>query len=167
RAGFDKLLHYSVPETLRAALRAGSLVRVPIMNRSHLALVLETNAVPDVPVAKLKAVSAVLHDFPALTPDLLELARWMSGYYAARMEGVLEAMIPAAVRGEAQLKSEKYLSLVDPVAPERLVALRKKAPQQARLLEFLQQQFRPVKKSLVLSRLDATAAVVSALLKRG
>ena len=166
-AGFDKLLHYQVPETLRAALRAGSLVRVPIMNRSHLGLVTEVNAVPDVPVAKLKAVSAVLHDFPALTPDLLALARWMHLYYAARMEGVLETMIPAAVRGEAKLKSEKYLSLTGPVAAEALAVLRRKAPQQARLVEFLQQQFRPVKKSLVLSRLGATAAVTNALLKRG
>src|SRR3954470_5066327 len=82
-AGFDKLLHYQVPETLRAHLQTGSLVRIPIMNRAHLGLVTEVDAVPDVPTEKLKAVSAVLHNFPALTPDLLELARWMHVYYAA------------------------------------------------------------------------------------
>jgi len=166
-AGFDKLLHYTVPETLREFLRPGSLVRVPILNRSHLGLVMEINAVADMPVARLKAVSAVLHAFPALTPDLLELACWMHTYYAARMEGVLETMIPAAVRGDAKLKSEKYLVLAAPVAADTLATLRKKAPAQARLIEFLSQQFRPVKKSLVLSRLNATAAVTSALLKRG
>jgi hypothetical protein len=32
-AGFDKLLHYRVPEALRDAVRVGSLVRVPIINR--------------------------------------------------------------------------------------------------------------------------------------
>ena len=166
-AGFDKLLHYTVPEPLRAAVRPGSLVRVPIMNRSHLALVLEAGVVPDVPLARLKALSGVLHEFPALTPDLLELARWMHQYYAARMEGVLEAMIPAAVRDGSRLKAEKYLSLARPVAPDELAALAKKARAQARLLEFLQQQFRPVKKSLVLARLGATAAVAAALVKRG
>ena len=57
-AGFDKLLHYTVPETLRGAVRVGSLVRVPIMNRSHLALVLEKDTIPDVPLARLKALSA-------------------------------------------------------------------------------------------------------------
>jgi len=166
-AGFDKLLHYTVPEPLRAAVRPGSLVRVPIMNRSHLALVLEAGVVPDVPLARLKALGGVLHEFPALTPDLLELARWMHQYYAARMEGVLEAMIPAAVRDGSRLKAEKYLSLARPVAPDELAALAKKARAQARLLEFLQQQFRPVKKSLVLARLGATAAVAAALVKRG
>ncbi len=166
-AGFDKLLHYLVPETLRAAVRPGSLVRVPVVNRSHLGLVMEINAVADCPPARLKPISAVVHDFPALTPDLLGLARWMHAYYAARMESVLEAMIPGAVRDGARLKSEKYLSLARPVPGEELAVLAKKAPQQARLCQFLSQQFHPVKKSLVLARLGTTAAVASALLKRG
>ena len=166
-AGFDKLLHYKVPETLRADIRAGSLVRVPIVNRSHLGLVMEVDPIPDCPPEKLKALSGIVHDYPALTADLLGLARWMHAYYAARMESVLEAMIPAAVRDGARLKSEKYLSLARPLTPEELGALVKKAPQQARLCEFLRQQFRPVKKSLVLARLDLTAAVTNALGKRG
>ena len=166
-AGFDKLLHYKVPESLRAAVRPGSLVRVPIVNRSHLGLVMEVDAVPDCPPEKLKAVSAIVHDFPALTTELIGLARWMHTYYAARMESVIEAMIPVAVRDGTRIKSEKYLSLVPPVTPDELAALTKKAPQQARLCQFLQQQFHPVKKSLVLSRLGMTAAVVTALIKRG
>ncbi len=48
-----------------------------------------------------------------------------------------------------------------------MAALTKKAPQQARLLTFLQQQFKPQKKSLLLSRLGITAAVPTALVKRG
>ena len=166
-AGFDKLLHYKVPEALRAEIRAGSLVRVPISSRLHLGLVMELNAQPDCAPEKLKLISNVLHNYPALTPDLLGLARWMHTYYAARMETVLEAMIPAAVRDGARLKTEKYLSLARILTAEELGLLRKKAPQQARLAEFLQGQSQPVKKSLVLTRLDLTAAVVTALLKRG
>ncbi|MSU46288.1 MAG: primosomal protein N' [Lacunisphaera sp.] len=166
-AGFDKLLHYKVPDALRAAVRPGSLVRVPIVNRSHLALVLETNAIADCPPEKLKPVSGVLHAFPALTPDLIELARWMHSYYAARMESVLEAMIPAAVRDGARLKSEKYLAVKRVLSPDEHLALARKAPKQAKLYDFLKQQFRPVKKSLVLSRLGTTAVVANALIKRG
>ncbi len=166
-AGFDKLLHYTVPESLRASARVGMLVRVPIMNRTHLALVLEAGTVPDVPLARLKAITGVLHDFPALTPDLLTLAKWMSGYYAARMEGVLEAMIPGAVRDGAQLKVEKYLALARSLSSDEHAALAKKAPKQAKVYDFLKQQFRPVKKSVALDRLSATAAVVAALVKAG
>jgi primosomal protein N' (replication factor Y) len=166
-AGFDKLLHYKVPETLRASIQTGSLVRVPILNQHKVGLVMEVNGVVDVPLEKLKNVSGVLQDYPALTPDLLTLAKWMHGYYAARMESVLEAMIPGAVRDGTRIKQEKYLSAVLKPTAEELTSLRKKAPQQARLMEFLAHQFQPAKKNLVLSRLAVTAAVVNALVKRG
>jgi primosomal protein N' (replication factor Y) len=166
-AGFDKLLHYKVPEELRAGIQPGTLVEVPILNRRRPGLVLEVDGVADVPLAKLKNVAAVMQEFPALTPDLLALAKWMHGYYAARMESVLEAMIPGAVRDGTRLKVEKYLAAAGRPAADELAALRKRAPQQARLVEFLAQQFQPLKKSLVLSRLHVTAAVVSAVVKRG
>src|SRR6185369_15395314 len=166
-AGFDKLLHYKVPEHLRADIQLGSLVQVPILNRHRPGLVLSIDAVADVPVERLKNVTDVMQDFPALTPDLLELAKWMHAYYAARMEAVLEAMIPAAVRDGTRLKSEKYLEVVRTLAPDEHAALAKKAPKQAKLYDFLKQQFQPQKKSLVLARLGATAAVVNGLVKHG
>ena len=166
-AGFDKLLHYKVPEHLRATIRQGSLIQIPILNRLKPGLVLEVDAIADVPVEKLKNIAGLLQDFPALTPDLLQLAKWMHTYYAARMEGVLEAMIPVAVRDGTRIREEKYLAVAGSLTTEELTALRKKAPQQAKAYEFLKQQFQPVKKSLVLSRLGATAAVASALVKRG
>ena len=43
-AGFDKLLHYRVPEPLRAAVAVGSLVRVPVLNRHRLGIVGEIGA---------------------------------------------------------------------------------------------------------------------------
>ncbi|AOS45520.1 Primosomal protein N' [Lacunisphaera limnophila] len=166
-AGFDKLLHYKVPEHLRAEIHRGSLVRVPILNRPQVGLVLEADTIADVPVERLKNILEVMQDYPALTPDLLALAKWMHVYYAARMESVLEAMIPAAVRDGTRLKEERFLGLARPATPDELVALKKKAPQQARVAEFLAQQFQLVKKSLLLSRLGVTAAVVTALVKRG
>jgi len=98
-AGFDKLLHYRVPGPLRAAVAVGSLVRVPILNRHRLGIVGEIGAPRGFPVDRLKAVAQVVHPFPALPPDLLQLARWMSAYYAAGLDTVIETMLPAVVRG--------------------------------------------------------------------
>ena len=70
-AGFDKLLHYKVPETLRAQVAVGSLVRVPILNRQLLGIVGEIGEPKDFPVDRLKSVAAVVYPFPALPPDLL------------------------------------------------------------------------------------------------
>jgi primosomal protein N' (replication factor Y) len=166
-AGFDKVLHYKVPERLHTLISAGSLVRVPILNRHKPALVLEIDPIPDVPVERLKAITDIMQEHPALTADLLALAKWMHGYYAARMEAVLEAMIPGAVRDGTRLKEEKYLEVARTLSPDEHAVLAKKAPKQAKLYDFLKHQLRPVKKSLALSRLEATAAVVAALVKHG
>jgi primosomal protein N' (replication factor Y) len=166
-AGFDKLLHYKVPETLRAGVAVGTLVRVPVLNTLRLGLVGEIGGPKDFPLERLKSVAQVVYPFPALTRDLLLLARWMAGYYACPLDSIIETMIPAAVRGGAAIKQEKLLVVAQRLDDETLAALDKRAPQQARLYRFLSQQFKPQRKALVLKRLGLNAAVVNALVKRG
>ena len=165
-AGFDKVLHYLVPETLRESVGVGTLVRVPIVNTLRLAIVGEIGEPVGFPVERLKSLAQVVYPFPALPPDLLKLARWMSAYYACGVDSIIETMIPAAVRNGAGLKQEKQLAFVQRLTIEEVALLEKRAPQQAKLYRFMEQQFRPQKKSLVLSRLDITAAVAAALVKR-
>ncbi|MDP3069077.1 MAG: primosomal protein N' [Opitutaceae bacterium] len=166
-AGFDKVLHYRVPELLCASVAVGTLVRVPIVNTMKLGIVGEIGAPKDFPIERLKAVAQVVYPFPALPPDLLGLARWMAGYYACGLDSIIETMIPAAVRRGAGLKQEKLLAIATKLADDEVAALEKRAPAQARLYHFLEQQFRPQAKALVLARLGQTAAVVNALVKRG
>ena len=166
-AGFDKLLHYKVPELLRADVAVGSLVRIPIVNRLHLGIVGEIGAPTNFPVDRLKNLAHVVYPFPALPPDLLEMARWMASYYATTLDSVIETMLPAAVRNAAGLKQEKMLSLAKRLDASELEALVRKAPQQAKLYRFIESQFKPQKKSLVLARLALTAAVSAGLVKRG
>src|SRR4051812_45901749 len=166
-AGFDKLLHYRVPEDMRATIGVGSLVRVPVVRAVKLGIVGEIGAPKDFPLEKLKSVLQFVYPFPALSGDLLELARWMARYYACGLDTIIETMIPAAVRRGAGLKQEKLLSIANKLSPEELAALEKRAPQQARLYRLLDQQFRPQRKGFVLARLGQTAAVANALLKRG
>ena len=127
-AGFDKLLHYRVPESLRPQVAVGSLVRMPILQRINLGVVGEIGAPRNFPVEKLKPIAAVVYPFPALPPDLLELARWMAAYYAAPLESVIEAMLPVAVRRAASLKQEKSLVLIRRLTPDESATLAKRAP---------------------------------------
>ena len=166
-AGFDKLLHYRVPDTMRAEVGVGSLVRVPVMKRLHLGIVGELGAPKNFPIERLKSIVQVVYPFPALTPDLLELAHWMAGYYACGLDSVIETMIPVAVRSGAGLKQEKSLVVAQRLTAGELTVLEKRAPQQAKLYRLLADQFRPQKKSLVLARLGMTASVVNALVQRG
>jgi primosomal protein N' (replication factor Y) (superfamily II helicase) len=166
-AGFDKVLHYRVPESMRPTVAVGSLVRIPIVSTHRLGVVGSIGAPKDFPLNRLKLISQVMYPFPALTPDLLELARWMASYYAAPVDAIIEGMIPAAVRRGAGIRQETLLSVVKRLDGEESAALARRAPAQARLHAFLAQQFRPQRKGLVLARVKASAETVRALVERG
>ena len=157
-AGFDKVLHYKVPEELRSAATVGSLVRVPVGHAIRLGVVGVVGPTADFPVDRLKSLSAVVYSFPALTPDLLELARWMAGYYAAPLDAVIEAMIPAAVRRGARVKEQRLLRVCARLSREDAAALARRAPAQARLYAFMEGQILPQPKGLILERTGASAA---------
>ena len=166
-AGFDKVLHYKVPESMRALASVGSLVRVPIGRAMRLGVVGVIGPPDDFPLDRLKSVAQVVYPFPALTPDLLELARWMARYYAAPIDSVIEGMIPAAVRRGDRVKEARFLSVARKMTAEEMSALARKAPAQSRLYALLAGQVRPQAKELILSRTAASAASVRALVERG
>ncbi|MEX2044314.1 MAG: DEAD/DEAH box helicase family protein, partial [Opitutus sp.] len=166
-AGFDKVLHYRVPEHLRPEVGVGSLVRIPVGPAMRLGVVGMLGPPADFPLERLKPIARLAYPFPALTPDLLRLARWMAAYYACGIDTIIETMIPVAVRRGAGIRQEKLLAVVRKLDPTELATLEKRAPQQAKLYRLLAQQFRPQPKGLVLARLGATAAVAGALVKRG
>lgn len=166
-AGFDKLLHYKVPESLCAQVQIGALVRIPIMNRFHLGIVAEFSEPKDFPVERCKPLAGLVYPFPALPSDLLRLAKWMSAYYAAPLDGIIETMLPGAVRKAASLKQEKLLAIMRQATDEEAAALAKRAPAQSRLYDFLRAQPRPVLKSLAMDRLGVSLAAINGLRARG
>jgi primosomal protein N' (replication factor Y) len=166
-AGFDKVLHYSVPEPMAGTVMVGSLVRIPVGRTHHLGVVGSVGPPRDFPVERLKPVSGAVYPFPALTPDLLELALWMASYYAAPVESVIETMIPAAVRRGHSAKETLFVRVTARISAEARAELARRAPAQARLYAFLEGQLKPQPRSLVLSRTGTTAAVVKGLIARG
>ena len=155
-AGFDKILHYKVPEQLRSSAAVGSLVRVPVGRTLCLGVVGLVGPPDDFPLDRLKSVAEVIYPFPALTKDLLELARWMAGYYAAPMDTVIETMIPSAVRRGAKIKERRFISVARKMSQEEQAALARRAPSQHRLYAFLENQVKPHPKELVLGRTKTT-----------
>ena len=166
-AGFDKLLHYSVPEAWEATAGVGALVRVPVRRKMELGIVGSIGAPRDFPVDRLRPVGEVVYPFPALPPDLLTLARWMAGYYVAPLDTIIEAMIPAAVRRGLGIKEENLLQVARILTAEELALLERRAPRQARLYRHLAEQRGPVPRGAALARLRLTADPAEALVRRG
>lgn len=166
-AGFDKTLHYKAAEGMSVQIAVGTLVRVPVGRRFTLGVVVEKNAKPDVDYSKLKMVSQVCYDRPILTPNLLKLAEWMRSYYGAKREAVLETMIPGPIRQGMTAKRDKFVSIGNSPSEEELEVLGRRAPKQRDLYEFVLQQIKPQKKSLILNRLKLSATTYNGLLAKG
>ncbi|HXV89922.1 MAG TPA: primosomal protein N', partial [Gemmatimonadales bacterium] len=110
---------YEIPAELSARAVPGARVVVPLARRRAVGLVTAVDVVaPDVPA---RAALAAPDDEPALTPALIELARWISDYYGAPLGLTLRAMLPGP-----------FWSVAKPAGPaegrERVVALVRRLP---------------------------------------
>jgi primosomal protein N' (replication factor Y) len=71
---------------------------------------------------KLKIVKTVIDKEPLVNAELMELARWISGYYVCPLGQVLAAMVPAAVKKGAGVKTEQYVFLtIDAAEAEKTI----------------------------------------------
>ena len=91
----------------------------------------------------------------------------MRSYYGVKREAVLEAMIPGPIRQGMSAKRDKYVSIVKKLGREERETLGRRAPKQRDLYDFVLQQIKPQKKSLILNRLKLSAATYNGLLEKG
>lgn len=94
---------YAIPPSLADRVAPGARVVVPVRTRELVAIVLEVEAAP---ADDLKPVLLVPDPAPLVPGSLLELAQWVSRYYAAPLGLTLRAMLPAALWGTSRLVAE-------------------------------------------------------------
>lgn len=94
----DKTLDYAIPPRLVRDLKPGQRVRVPLgkNNRPNYGYVVAITDQTTYP--RIKPITAIDDDRVLITPQLMQLARWMSRYYCCPLGSVLESMIPSAVK---------------------------------------------------------------------
>lgn len=165
--GLDRALAYAVPEAMQGQVAVGSLVRVPLLNQTRLGVVEQIGSEEVVPAGKLKFIFEVLYDTPVLDGQLIQLGQWMQRYYAAGPDAVFETMIPGAVRQQTAPKLRALLEVGRILPDEEMAKLEKRAPKQAELYRFLQQQIKPLPKGMVLQRLKVNSASCDTLVKKG
>ena len=90
---FDKLFTYRVPEHLRGQAVPGARVSVPFGagNRRRVGLVFSLSGEGG---EKVKDIDSVLDREPALSPAMLELARWLKERYYCTLFEAAKLMIP-------------------------------------------------------------------------
>ncbi|MEI6644399.1 MAG: primosomal protein N' [bacterium] len=126
----DRLFDYAVPQELAETIRIGQRVRVPFGGREADAYVIEIiseersnnercrkpvefGELFDLPPDKPKLKSLISVDTQSfLSPKLIDLTRWMAGYYYAPFELTLRCALPAAVRNrDMRSKEQLYVQV--------------------------------------------------------
>ncbi|TVY00691.1 primosomal protein N' [Cohnella terricola] len=101
----DRPFDYLIPDRLAGWVEVGSRVAVPFGPRTLQGIVTGIAEDADVAYAKLKPLEDVLDALPPLSPELVELAEWISRRWLCPLTVALQAMLPAALKG----RSEKYV----------------------------------------------------------
>lgn len=170
RVIIDRAIHreldYSVPETLAERIDIGSRVRVPFRDKSALATVvglLDETGAPGV-----RPIEAVIGDRPALSPRLIELARWMSAYYCCPIETVARTMLPQVIRrAEVSWKKQLFVRVVRAISEDEILQLARRAPRQAELLRAVAELKEPAPAAEILRKTQLDNAALRGLEKRG
>ena len=93
-----KEFDYLIPTGLEGQVEVGSRVKVPFGARQVMGCV--TALVERSPHPHLRALLKVVGTQALITPRILELARWIAGYYCCPVEIALKSVLPDAVRKE-------------------------------------------------------------------
>ena len=91
----DKVFHYTLPASEPAPPPPGTLVSVPFGPRKKTGLITGYSQTPSAPIERLRPVDAFLKSQPFLSPEMLDLARWMSHRYACSLGEAAFSLLPS------------------------------------------------------------------------
>ncbi|MCX8108497.1 MAG: DEAD/DEAH box helicase, partial [Verrucomicrobiae bacterium] len=111
-----KEFDYLVPPELEGQVKIGTRVRVPFGVRNVTGVV--TGLAADSPHTNLRPILRVISTPGLITPNLLQLARWIARYYCCPLETAMKSILPEAVRREEPGWQERLFVHLLPVAGE-------------------------------------------------
>ena len=166
-SGIDRELTYEVDERLANEIQAGSMVLVPLRNMTTSAIVKRLEyADTSQWEFKLRKIYSFVQPEPVLSPDLIELSEWIKSYYCASTQTVLETMIPTVVRAGKSAMEVKEVRLAKELPQEELQKLKKRAPMQASIYEYLCENREAILQSALMKMLSVSAQSIESLAKK-
>ena len=148
---------YAVPERLLEQLKPGQRVRVPFRTTTRVGYLVALEPTTD--REQTRDVAGIVDEEPLVPPDLLELARWIAGYYGCSLGEALQAMLPGGVR-RRQPKVRCVMHTGTGTVPAR-------ARKAAALLEVLERCERPPTVKRLLEEAGVSRAALKTLERAG
>ena len=133
----DMVLDYAIPDNMQGVVR-GSRVEVPLRHRCTTGTVINL-VEPDAEWShRLKPLTRLIDDTPAVSAVLMDLAEWAARYYAVPVEQMIRCIVPEPVRRERhEEKTRKVAVLLQWPDDDTLNKLNARAPRQAAILRYL------------------------------
>ncbi len=163
----DRPLDYAIPLHLVEFAKPGHRVIVPVRDRPTKGTIIsiETTSL----FANVKEIHEVLSEQNLLTKDLLELADWISRYYAAPLSKVLLSILPSSVRKDLKEKTQGVIQKA--ISGPKLIAytdeIRIKFPKQAAVLDVILRHPKGLFISELLEVEGITQSPIDSLIKKG
>lgn len=159
-------LDYSIPQEWKSRISIGSRVIVMLRNRRAVGTVLE---LADHSVAPgIRPLLGMVEGETTLTPSMMRLAEWMADYYCAPFASVMRVMLPPMLRGEKIAGRKVRIARLSKIPSEgELLLIRKKAPKQGMILEFLKSSGTPMPVLELLGQCSANDSSMKALVAAG
>lgn len=128
---------YMIPDGMN--IQPGHRVLVPFGKRETEGIVLGLSETADIPESKLKSVIRTLEDYPAILPQLLDLAAEMAEQNHCPQAETLRLMLPAEMRGgRIHTRTIDVARLkVTPDEALKAASAEKRSPKRRKLLEIL------------------------------
>jgi len=166
----DREFDYLVPEALTKVVRTGSAVTVPFGRSVRTGYVLGLAETSAYDPARLRYLTGIAADRPAIPENLIKLGKWIAEYYCASGEHAIRTLLPAAIRsGRVREKKIRLYSIADLTAAEKYIIDHAKETRLAKRVKVLQMLIRKGEgpKAEFATEVDFSASAFDALCKDG
>lgn len=161
----DQVYTYGLPDMLVGQLKLGMRVEAPFGRADKSDVGYCVGVHRQAPLRAVKSILRVLDRDSLITERLLRLTRWVADYYVCGWGQALQAVLPAAVRGDAGTREMVYVEAVAneavPSPPELLTA------KQATVLEHARRLDGPVEQGHLARLGKCGTGVIAALVAKG
>ncbi len=173
KAELNKPFTYGVPGDMANSLFPGCAVKAPFGNRTILGYVTDISPFPP-SLPKNVTIKPIIEVIPTNSlwdREMVELAGWIESYYGTNFVSALKVLVPGPVRVQKDgtlpgiKKIKKVLLKME--NPEEKVKLKKRAPAQYKVLEFLKKNPGVIPLSELINATGAPYSSIQGLEKKG
>ncbi len=134
----NKYYDYEIPSNILHLVKIGSHVNIDFNRRTITGCVIEITDKTEFQ-HKLKKIDSISTSRPAISPTLLDLAKWMADYYCCSKEEAIKVLLPGVIRsGKTSQKNIFFVALTDTKSATEYLFKTKNIPElHVKILEYM------------------------------